>query len=100
MSRHVMQRRFSSFAVILTALLSLACTQLRSPEPEQYFSREQPPVPRELRWTNGKMPKTVDPALAAAAPDIDVSRAIFEGLTDLDPATLEPFPAIAESWIP
>ncbi len=100
MSRHVIQRRFFGFAVILTALLSLACTQLRSPEPEQYFSREQPPVPRELRWTNGKLPKTVDPALAAAAPDIDVSRAIFEGLTDLDPATLEPVPAIAESWIP
>ena len=95
-----MQRRFFSFAVILAAVLSLACTQLRSPEPEQYFSREQPPVPRELRWTNGKLPKTVDPALVAAAPDIDVSRAIFEGLTDLDPATLEPVAAIAESWIP
>jgi ABC-type oligopeptide transport system substrate-binding subunit len=96
----VIQRRFFAFAVILTAALSLACTQLRSPEPEQYFSREQPPVPRELRWTNGRMPKTVDPALAAAAPDIDVSRAIFEGLTDLDPVTLEPVPAIAESWLP
>ena len=100
MSKHMIQRRFFAFAVILTAALSLACTQLRSPEPEQYFSREQPPVPRELRWTNGKLPKTVDPALAAAAPDIDVSRAIFEGLTDLDPVTLEPIPAIAESWVP
>lgn len=100
MSRHVIQRRFFAFAVILTAVLSLACTQLRSPEPEQYFSREQPPVPRELRWTNGEMPKTVDPALAAAAPDIDVSRAIFEGLSDLDPVTLDPVPALAESWIP
>ena len=100
MYKHVIMRRFFAMAVILAAVLSLACTQLRSPEPEQYFSRQQPPVPRELRWTNGKMPKTVDPALAATAPDIDVSRAIFEGLTDLEPVSLEPVPAIAESWIP
>ena len=100
MLKHVIMRRFLAIAVISAAAFSLACTQLRSPEPEQYFSRQQPPVPRELRWTNGKLPKTVDPALAAAAPDIDVSRAIFEGLTDLDPVTLDPVPAIAESWIP
>ena len=100
MLKHVIMRRFLAIAVISAVAFSLACTQLRSPEPEQYFSRQQPPVPRELRWTNGKLPKTVDPALAAAAPDIDVSRAIFEGLTDLDPVTLDPVPAIAESWIP
>ena len=28
------------FDAVLTAALSLSCTQLRSPEPEQYFSRE------------------------------------------------------------
>lgn len=44
------------------------------------------------------MPKTVDPAFVSSAPDIDVSRALFEGLTDLDPASLEAIPAIAESW--
>ena len=100
MLEHVIQRHLPAFAVILTAALSLACTHLRSPEPEQYFSRSQAPVQRELRWSNGKAPKTVDPALAAAAPDIDVSRALFEGLTDLDPATLDAIPAIAESWSP
>ena len=100
MLKHVMKRRIPVFAVMLAAGLSLACTQLRSPEPEQYFSRSETPVQRELRWTNGKAFKTVDPALATTAPDIDVTRAIFEGLTDLDPVTLEPIPAIAESWIP
>ena len=100
MLKHVLQRCFPAFAVFLAAALLLACTQLRSPEPEQYFSRSQPPVPRELRWSNGKLPKTVDPALVSTAPDIDVSRALFEGLTDLDPVTLDPIPAIAESWSP
>ena len=100
MRTHALQRRLLAFVVILTTTLSFACTQLRSPEPEQYFSRNERPVQRELRWTNGPMPKTIDPALAAAAPDIDVSRALFEGLTDLDPSSLDAVPAIAESWIP
>ena len=100
MLKQLLQRRFPAFAVILAAAASLACTQLRSPEPEPYFSRAQAPVQRELRWSNGKLPKTVDPALVSTAPDIDVSRALFEGLTDLDPVTLEAIPAIAESWVP
>ena len=99
MLKQLLQRRFPVFALIVAAMTG-ACTQLRSPEPEQYFSRSQAPVQRELRWSNGKLPKTVDPALVSTAPDIDVSRALFEGLTDLDPITLDPIPAIAESWSP
>src|SRR5688572_26904140 len=99
MLKQLLQRRFSAFAVFVAAM-SVACTQLRSPEPEQYFSRSRPPVQRELRWANGKLPKTVDPALVSSAPDIDVSRALFDGLTDLDPVTLDPIPAIAEASTP
>lgn len=86
-------------AVLTAAILSItACTQLKTPEPEAYFSKTEPPAKQELRWTNGKLPKTFDPALAAAAPEIDVARAIFDGLTDLDPETLEAVPALAEKW--
>lgn len=44
------------------------------------------------------MPKSFDPALAGAAPETDVVRAVFEGLTDTNPKTLEAIPAIAEKW--
>lgn len=44
------------------------------------------------------MPKSFDPARAAAAPETDVVRALFEGLTELDPRTLEAVPALAEKW--
>lgn len=84
--------------VFAAAFLISGCAQLKSPEPEPYFSKTQPPAKQELRWTNGKLPKTFDPALAAAAPDIDIARAIFDGLTDLDPVTLDAIPAIAEKW--
>ncbi len=44
------------------------------------------------------MPKNLDPALAAVPPETDVIRAVYEGLTELDPRTLEPMPAAAEKW--
>lgn len=44
------------------------------------------------------MPKSFDPALAAAPPETDIVRAIFEGLTDTEPKTLQAVPAIAERW--
>jgi ABC-type oligopeptide transport system substrate-binding subunit len=44
------------------------------------------------------LPQTFDPAFAAAAPDTDAVRALFEGLTDYDPKTLSPIPAVATRW--
>ncbi|HET6646319.1 MAG TPA: peptide ABC transporter substrate-binding protein, partial [Pyrinomonadaceae bacterium] len=53
---------------------------------------------QDFRWSDGGLPQTFDPAYAAAPPDTDLVRAIFEGLTDYDPRTLAPVPAVATSW--
>lgn len=57
-------------------------------------------VPRtqEFNWSDGGLPQTFDPAYAAAPPDTDLVRAIFEGLTDYDPKTLSPVPGVATRW--
>ena len=44
------------------------------------------------------MPKSFDPALAAAPPETDLIRAVYEGLTDTDSKTLAAVPAIAVDW--
>lgn len=44
------------------------------------------------------MPKSFDPALASAPPETDIIRAVFEGLTDTNPKTLEAVPSVAEKW--
>ena len=44
------------------------------------------------------MAKSFDPARAAAPPETDIVRAVFEGLTDTDPKTLEAIPAVAKKW--
>ena len=79
-------------------IFSAGCSQIEQPRTEPFVSVTLPPEKQEFRWSNGRTPKTFDPALASAPPETDIARAIFEGLTELDPVTLEERPAAAEKW--
>jgi oligopeptide transport system substrate-binding protein len=92
------QRRLLTLTAFAASLILPACTQLKTPESEPFFAETQPPPKQEFRWSNGKQPKSLDPARAAAAPETDIARALFEGLTDLDPKTLTEIPAVAKKW--
>ncbi|HYE65531.1 MAG TPA: ABC transporter substrate-binding protein, partial [Pyrinomonadaceae bacterium] len=67
-------------------------------EIQPYYGRVMVPSAQEFRWSNGGLPQTFDPALAAAPPDTDAVRAMFEGLTEYDPRTLAPVPGVAARW--
>ena len=96
--RNITAQRIVLSLTAAAALIAASCTQLKQPEPESYFADTAAPPKQELRWSNGKSPKSLDPAKAATAPETDIARALYEGLTDLDPRTLEPIPAVAERW--
>jgi oligopeptide transport system substrate-binding protein len=87
------------FAVCFTLSLSLLLSGcfLDHPIPS-YYGVVKPPADQEFRWSDGGLPKVFDPSLAAAPPDTDAVRALYEGLTDYDPQTLRPTPAVAERW--
>lgn len=85
-------------ACLVVAVLSSACTQIEPPKKEPFFAVTTPPKAQEFRWSNGRMPKNLDPAKASAAPETDIIRAVFEGLTEIDPKTLKEVPAVAEKW--
>ena len=67
-------------------------------EPSTYYGNVVAPRTQEFRWSDGGLPQTFDPAFAVAPPDTDAVRALFEGLTDYDPKTLAPVPAVATRW--
>lgn len=69
-----------------------------SDEGETYYGRVSVPVRQEFRWSDGGLPQVFDPALAAAPPDTDVVRAMFEGLTEYDARTLKPVSGVALRW--
>jgi oligopeptide transport system substrate-binding protein len=87
------------FALIVVAVIAaISCSEFERPRTEPFYSQTAPPQKREFRWSNGKLPKTLDPAFAAAPPESDVVRAVFEGLTETDPKTLKAVPAVALRW--
>jgi oligopeptide transport system substrate-binding protein len=69
-----------------------------SDEGEMFYGRVSVPQQQEFRWSDGGLPQVFDPALAAAPPDTDVVRAMFEGLTEYDPKTLTPVSGVALRW--
>jgi len=64
-----------------------------------FSSKNLPPTRQEFRWSNGKPAKSFDPAKASSPPETDIVRAIFKGLTDVNPQSLEPMPAVAVHWV-
>ena len=86
-------------AGLLLVVLSIAPTGCFVDESYQpYYGRVIVRSRQDFRWIDGGLPQTFDPAFAAAPPDTDLVRAIFEGLTDYDPRTLAPVPAVATRW--
>jgi oligopeptide transport system substrate-binding protein len=93
--------RRSRFSCLCSLLLALCLTHtgcFSTVEPSTYYGKVVAPAAQEFRWSNGGLPQTFDPAFAAAPPDTDAVRALFEGLTDYDPQTLAPVPAVATRW--
>jgi len=82
----------------LFLIFCLVHTGCFNEEPSTYYGKIVTPRAQELRWSDGGLPQTFDPAFAAAPPDTDAVRALFEGLTDYDPQTLAPIPAVATRW--
>ncbi|MDQ3753216.1 MAG: peptide ABC transporter substrate-binding protein [Acidobacteriota bacterium] len=65
-----------------------------------FYGRVMTPRAQEFRWSDGGLPRVFDPALAAAPPDTNAVRALYEGLTEYDPRTLAPVSGVAQSWQP
>ena len=82
----------------LASLLLASCGNIERTQPNTYYAEPVPPAKQELRWSNGKLPRSFDPALAESPPESDVVRAIYRGLASVDPKTLAAVPALAEKW--
>jgi len=76
---------------------------LRDQHPLKYVYIEKdgkvlPPEEQVFTFNNGTEPETLDPALMTGDPEFNIATQLFEGLVEYDPETLEPLPAVAQSW--
>lgn len=98
--RHRRKLRTSVVTVLLLALMLSHAGCFLNAKLERYYGRLVVPRDQQFHWSDGGLPQTFDPAFAAAPPDTDLVRAIFEGLTDYDPRSLTPVPGVATRWEP
>jgi len=94
-SSRASQKYLIVFCLVLSVTFA-AC--LPGAQRSVYYGKVVVPRAQEFRWSDGGLPQTFDPAFAAAPPDTDAVRALFEGLTDYDPQTLAPVPGVATHW--
>lgn len=87
-----------SLCLCILVLFLSACSELEETKPAAFYADSNPPLKQEFRWSNGNTPKSFDPALASAPPETDIVRAVYDGLTETDPNSLEAIPALAADW--
>ena len=94
---------YDSWRIAITGIILLSLTLavpacFSGEQASPYYGQVKVPRKQELRWSDGGLPQVFDPAFAAVPPDTDAVRALFEGLTDYDPRTLQATPGVAERW--
>jgi ABC-type oligopeptide transport system substrate-binding subunit len=63
-----------------------------------FFGKTDPPERDVFRYVSGSEPESIDPQIPTGQPEARILMSIFEGLTEYDPKTMQPIPAIAERW--
>ncbi len=86
------------FFVIFSGLFVLLSACSIPGENEKYFGKTVPPPTDIVRYVSGPEPESLDPQIGTSQVEQRIYLALFEGLVEYDPQTLEPIPAIAERW--
>jgi oligopeptide transport system substrate-binding protein len=80
--------------VVLSSFLISCSTQATS----KYLGQTKVPSDNIMRYTTGSEPESLDPQFVTGQPEARIMMAIYDGLVEYHPKTMEAIPAIAESW--
>jgi len=84
--------------VVVVTLLFTSISCRVSATNEEFFGRTVPPERNILRYVNGAEPESIDPAISSGQHEARIYMALYEGLVEYDPKSLDAIPAIAERW--
>lgn len=90
---------FSQFRSILTiVILSSFLAGCMTSANSRYYGKTEAPSENVLRYISGSEPESLDPHIPTGQPEARVVMALYDGLVEYHPKTMEAIPAIAESW--
>jgi oligopeptide transport system substrate-binding protein len=82
--------------ILSACLIVVGCTA--SAKNETFFGKTDPPRENVLRYVSGSEPESIDPQIPIGQNEARICMALYEGLTEYDPKSSQPIPALAESW--
>ena len=88
------QTRLGTLLLAVSLFLG-GCTSSAS---NRYWGKTVAPTDNVLRYISGSEPESLDPAFGTGQPEARIYMALYDGLLEYHPKTMEPIPAIAESW--
>ncbi len=93
------QNSFKQFRVCLVLIiLSSFLVGCTSSANSKYFGQTQAPKDNVLRYITGSEPESLDPQFVTGQPEARIMMALWDGLVEYHPKTMEPIPALAERW--
>jgi oligopeptide transport system substrate-binding protein len=95
MSRNYSNQTIIGVVIILSSLILSSCGTSAS---NRYWGKTVAPTDNILRYVTGSEPESLDPQLGIGQPEARIYMALYEGLVEYDPKTMNPIPAIAETW--
>lgn len=75
---------------------TISCRAVATNSP--FFGKTTPPERNILRYVNGGEPESLDPAISSGQSEARIYMALFDGLVEYDPKSLNAIPALAERW--
>ena len=85
-------------AILFFAGVSIALSSCATEATSRFYGKTEPPKDNVLRYISGSEPESLDPPVATGQPEARVMMALYDGLVEYEPKTMEPIPALAESW--
>jgi oligopeptide transport system substrate-binding protein len=91
--------QFNQARLVLTlVILSLFISSCTSSADNRYWGKTVAPKDDVLRYISGSEPESLDPQLGTGQPEARIYMALYDGLVEYHPKTMEPIPALAENW--
>ncbi|MGC2235894.1 MAG: peptide ABC transporter substrate-binding protein [Pyrinomonadaceae bacterium] len=88
------QFRICLVLIVLSSFLVSCSTSANS----RYFGQTKAPSDNVMRYITGSEPESLDPQFVTGQPEARIMMALWDGLVEYHPKTMEPIPGIAESW--
>lgn len=84
-----------SLALVALSLIVNSCTSSAN---SRFYGKTEAPNENVMKYISGGEIESLDPAVTNSQVDARIMLAIYEGLVEYHPKTMQPIPSIAESW--